>query len=94
MTMPVRASIFSEKRRSHRAKRLRRASCVFNDGTSTLDVTVRNIAPEGARIVGHELFCLPKTFELRILDETGGYSARAARIVWRDVNSAGIEFID
>jgi hypothetical protein len=92
--MSARIFPFSEKRRSHRAKRLRRASCVFNNASSTLDVTVRNIAPEGARIAGHELFCLPHTFELRILDETGGYSARMARIVWRDKTSAGLTFID
>ena len=85
---------FSEKRRSHRAKRLRRANCVFNNASSTLDVTVRNITPEGARIAGHELFCLPQNFELRILDETGGYSARMAKIVWRDENAAGLQFID
>ena len=88
------APSFSEKRRSHRAKRLRRASCVFNNASSTLDVMVRNITPEGARIAGHELFCLPPTFELRILDETGSYSARMAKIVWRDETTAGLVFID
>ncbi len=92
--MPARVSAISEKRRSHRARRLRRASCVFNGGASTLDVMVRNIAPGGARIAGHELFCLPKTFELRIFDDLGGYSARAARIVWRNLDNAGIEFVD
>ena len=92
--MSGRTSPFSEKRRSLRARRLRRGSCVFNDAASTLDVTIRDIAPEGARIAGHELFCLPRTFELRILDGTGGYSARLARIVWRDAKNAGLEFID
>jgi hypothetical protein len=92
--MPAQVTPFSEKRRFPRARRLRRGSCVFNNATSTLDVVVRNIAPEGARIAGHELFCLPHTFELRILDETGGYSARMARIVWRDSSNAGLAFVD
>ncbi len=92
--MSGRTPPFAEKRRSLRSKRLRRGSCVFNNAASTLDVTVRDIAPGGARITGHELFCLPQTFELRILDATGGYSARTARIVWRNAKDAGLAFID
>jgi hypothetical protein len=85
---------FSEKRRTHRARQLRQARCVFNEGASVLDVTLRNISPTGARIAGHELICLPKTFELRVQDNLGGYSARKARLVWTDGATAGLEFID
>ncbi len=84
----------AEKRRALRLRRHRLALCVFNEGGSSLDVALRNISPLGARLVGDGLFRLPDTFELRILDSVGGYSARKARLVWSAATAAGIEFID
>ena len=84
----------AEKRRAPRARRLRQARCVFNNGSSSLDVTLRDISPGGAQIVGDALICLPPTFELRIHDGRGGYSARQARVVWSKTRSAGLEFTD
>lgn len=92
MSSPV--PVYAEKRRTIRPRRLRRALCVYNDGHSTHDVLIRNISPDGAKIAGHELFFLPQTFELRILDDAGGYSARAAKIVWNKGETAGVAFID
>ncbi len=83
-----------EKRRAPRLPRFRRAMCVFNEGASSLDVTLRGVSAAGARICGDELFCLPKTFELRINDGVGGYSARKARLIWSKDSTAGVEFID
>jgi hypothetical protein len=85
---------YAQKRRAPRARRLRQARCVFNNGSSTLDVTVRDISPRGARLASDGLISLPPTFELRILDGVGGHSARKARLVWSKGASAGIEFID
>jgi hypothetical protein len=87
-------SSFSEKRRSLRARRYRKAQCIFNDGSSSFDVTLRDISPTGARIAAGDLLRLPPSFELRIYDSDGGYSARKARIVWSRGAAAGIEFID
>jgi hypothetical protein len=84
----------SEKRRLYRARRLRRAQCVFNDGASVFDVLVRNLSPAGARIASGALQGLPETFELRIADSSGGYSARKVKIVWSNSLTAGLEFID
>ena len=91
---PTPSSPHAEKRRAPRVRRLLQARCVFNGGSSTLDVTLRNISPLGARIAGDALICLPPTFELRILDGFGGYSARRSRLVWSRGATAGIEFID
>ena len=85
---------FGEKRRCSRARRFRQARCAFLDGTSVLDVTLRDISAAGARIEGDELICLPETFDLQILDGFGGYAARRARLVWRRGDSAGVKFID
>ncbi len=84
----------AEKRRAARARRLRKARCVFNQGASTLDVTLRDLSLTGANIAGDALICLPPTFEFQIHDGFGGYSARQARLVWSKGMTAGIEFID
>jgi hypothetical protein len=84
----------AEKGRSPRVRRLRQARCVFNNGSSSLDVTLRNISVTGANITGDALICLPPTFELQIHDGFGGYSGRHARLVWSRGATAGIEFTD
>jgi hypothetical protein len=55
---------------------------------------VRNITPLGARIAGASVAGLPETFELRIPDAVGGFSARQARLVWRRNAAAGVRFVD
>src|SRR5271166_409296 len=94
LSSPTAAPSSEQRRRSHRARCLLQGSCVFNDGASTLDVIVRNISQTGARIVGNELICLPKAFELRIIDTSGGYSSKKARIIWRTEAAAGVAFVD
>lgn len=84
----------AEKRRVIRARRRHQALCVFDEGSSSVDVTVRNISPVGARIAGDGLICLPSTFEFRIHDDDGGYAVRQARLVWAKATTAGIAFID
>jgi len=84
---------FADQRRSLRTRRLRQARCVFNNGASSFDVTLRDVSPVGARIVGDGLAFLPRTFELRIHEGDGVYSARPARLVWTDGRTAGLEFI-
>jgi len=88
------SDLFPERRRMRRARSLRRGRCVFNGGASTLDVTVRDISPGGARIVGNELVWLPRIFELQIYDSGGAYASREARLKWLKGASAGVEFID
>jgi hypothetical protein len=85
---------FSEKRSLYRARRSRPAHCVFNEGATVIDVVLRDISPAGARIGGAEVVGLPQTFELRIPDGVGGYSARRALVVWSKGAAAGLTFVD
>ncbi len=93
---------YVEKRRSPRILRLRKARCVFNDGSPSLVVTLRNISFMGANIVsftganiaGDAPISLPPTFEFQILDAFGGYSGRHVRLVWSRGATAGVEFTD
>jgi len=87
-------AIYAEKRTLARARQSRPARCVFNDGATVLEVAVRNISPLGARIAGAGAAGLPETFEFRIPDGFGGYSARQARLVWRRNAAAGLRFVD
>jgi len=86
-------SPFTEKRSPPRARRFLRARCVFNNGASTLDVTLRDISDLGARIAGDALIALPPSFELRIYDGVGRSAVRKARIVWLKGATAGVEFV-
>ncbi len=92
--MPPIVPTHAEKRRLPRARAFRRARCVFNAGASTLDVTLRDISPTGARISGDGLIVLPRSFEVQILDGFGGYSSRQARLVWARGAAAELEFVD
>ena len=49
-----------------RTRRLRHAPCVFNNGASTLDVTLRDLSAGGARVVSDGLAFLPRTFDFRV----------------------------
>ena len=66
----------------------------FDDG-SALDVMLRDVSPVGARVISDGLGCLPRAFELQILEADGVRiaSARRARLVWTDGRTAGLEFI-
>lgn len=85
---------FSEKRRTLRLRRSRKAACVFDGGATVLAVRVRDLSPRGARIAGDGLLDLPATVELRVQDSLGGASSRLARVVWSKPKAAGLEFVD
>jgi hypothetical protein len=87
-------AVFSEKRAIHRARRPRPAHCVFDDEATVLEVALRDISPLGARIAGPGVPRLPQTFELRVPDGAGGYSARQALLVWSKGTAAGLKFTD
>lgn len=72
---------------------MRQAHCIFNNGNSSLDVTLRDFSEKGARIIGDGLAILPRTFDLRIQEGLDAYSMRRARIVWTDGRTAGLEFV-
>jgi hypothetical protein len=67
---------------------------VFDDGGSVLAVTLRDISPRGARIVGQGVEALPSVFELRIRTGSDDFSTRKARLIWARKAAAGLEFVD
>lgn len=67
---------------------------MFNNGSSDLNVLVRNISSTGAKLCGDELFCLPEEFELRIHDGFGAFTSRRVKRVWARADSIGVVFVD
>ena len=84
----------TNKRRSPRRRQYRRARFIFDDG-SALDVTLWDLSAVGACVTSDGLGCLPRAFELQILEADGVriVSTRRARLVWTDGRTAGLEFI-
>ena len=83
-----------ERRRAPRARCFRQARCVFNNGQSAIDVTLRNLSETGAKITGDALICLPESFDLHVHDGFGQYQVRRVRRVWLRGGAAGLVFVD
>jgi hypothetical protein len=79
-----------ERRTSARNRSYLGASVAFNQ-LSRIDCIVRNLGPRGARIACAQNALLPKRFRLEI--PTLAWTRRA-RLVWTDVESSGVEFLD
>jgi hypothetical protein len=79
------------KRVSDRVKTFLRAQIVFNNRMTTIDCIVKNISATGARVALNESLAVPAEFEIYI-PQRG--CTRHARLVWRDKDSMGIDFLD
>jgi uncharacterized protein YceH (UPF0502 family) len=79
-----------EARRAERVKSLLRAQIIFNNHMSTFDCVIKNISTTGAKLVFADTFSIPSEFELHIPQRGRSYRAR---LVWRDSESMGVEFI-
>lgn len=80
-----------ERRRSTRSRSLLGARIVFNNRTSTLDCTVRNVSDEGARLVLGAAVAVPDEFDLVISQKE---RTHRCRIAWRNANEIGVAFLD
>ena len=88
------AGLAVEKRSAPRARCLRAARCVFNNGCSDYSVLVRNVSASGAKLTGDELFRLPDEFELQMTNTAGAVTTRRVRRVWSRPDSIGVEFLE
>ena len=78
-----------ESRHSQRARMLRAGKIVFNDRSSVIDCTVRNLSPKGACLLVSSVVGVPLTFEL-LLESDG--TSRPCKMIWNSSNRIGIEF--
>jgi hypothetical protein len=79
-----------EHRKSPRARALKGAKIVFNDGGSVIDCTVRNTSVSGACLDVPSLAGLPNEFDLVV----GLQARRHCRVAWKGTNRIGVQFLD
>ncbi|MGE5365767.1 MAG: PilZ domain-containing protein [Betaproteobacteria bacterium] len=60
------AKSFDERRASPRQRRLNAAKIVFNNNASVIDCIVRDLSPQGARLIVASPVGIPERFDLRI----------------------------
>jgi hypothetical protein len=78
-----------QKRDASRQRTLKSGRIVFNDKSSVLDCTVRNLSARGACLEVTSALGVPASFDL-LLDADG--STRRCDIVWKSRNRLGVSF--
>ena len=79
----------TEQRGTPRRTTLKGGKIVFNGGRSTIDCTVRNLSPKGAKLQVASVVGIPETFDL-LLPNAG---RQPCRIKWRALKEVGVEFV-
>jgi hypothetical protein len=79
-----------EERKADRVKSLLRARIIYNQRLSTVDCVVKNISTEGAKLAIAQTVVVPAVFELDIPQKGKTYHAK---MVWRDADAIGVEFV-
>ncbi len=78
-------------RSNERIRAFLRAQIIFNNRMSTIDCIIKNISPTGARIALSDTLAVPTEFEIYIPQRGRSYHAR---LVWRDKEAIGVDFLD
>jgi hypothetical protein len=79
-----------ERRRQARKLGMFQARIAFNNLSSTMDCTVRNMSECGALLRMPSTIGAPNEFTLHLLERRKKF---AGRVVWRDWERLGLEFI-
>jgi PilZ domain-containing protein len=80
-----------ERRRSLRQPRLNGAMIVFNGDLSTIACVVRDLSPQGARLIVASPIGIPERVDLRI-DQTG--VCHPSKVAWKSAHRIGVKFLD
>ena len=79
-----------ERRKTVRQRSYLGGRIAFNNRSSTMDCTVRNMSAGGARVAFSDTVVLPQDLDLAIRQK--GLNARA-RVVWRSATEMGVSFL-
>ena len=82
-------SLTDERRVSPRQRCLNGAKIVFNNNLSVIDCVVRDLSPQGARLLVASPVGIPDRFDLRI-DRSG--ARHPSKITWRANGQIGVPF--
>ncbi len=78
-----------DKRKTARRRVLKEGKIVFADAMRVIDCTIRDMSPEGARLVIANSVGVPDTF---MLYEKSSGTLHPASVVWRQTNALGVKF--
>jgi hypothetical protein len=81
----------AEVRRDERVRALLRARILFNNKSSSIDCTVRNISAGGAKLEVSSVLTVPNEFDLEVPQKGRTYRAR---LMWRDATHIGVQFVE
>jgi hypothetical protein len=79
-----------QRRKSTRVRSLKGARISYKNGAFTVDCTVRDMSPEGARLKLGGFLAIPNRFTLRFEDDG---SERQCEVRWRTDKEIGIAFV-
>ncbi|HEY1735659.1 MAG TPA: PilZ domain-containing protein [Methylovirgula sp.] len=85
------ATAGADKRTSDRVRSFLRAQIIFNNRMTTIDCIVKNISATGARVALNDTLAVPTEFDIYIPQRGCSHHAR---LVWRDRDSIGVDFLD
>jgi hypothetical protein len=80
-----------ELRSVERIRSFLRARIIFNNRMSTIDCIIKNFSPTGAKIALSDTLAVPTEFEVDVPQKGRSFHAR---LVWRDKEAIGVEFLD
>jgi len=83
------AKAIDERRANSRQRRLIGAKIVFNNNSSVIDCIVRDLSPQGARLLIASPVGIPDRFDLRI-DRNG--VCHPSKVAWRTNDQIGVSF--
>ena len=81
----------AEARTEERVRAFLRARILFNNNSSTIECTVKNMSAGGAKIELSSALSVPCEFDLDVPQKGRIYRAR---LMWRDSTSLGVQFVD
>jgi hypothetical protein len=80
-----------EQRAAERIRSFLRAQIIFNNRLTTIECIIKNYSASGAKIAINDTLTVPTEFDLYIPAKQRGHHAR---LVWRDKDSIGVNFLD
>jgi PilZ domain len=79
-----------ERRKAFRGRTFFGGEITFNRRSSTVDCLVRNLTADGALLVFDNTAIVPDKFDLTVERKERSFRAR---MVWRRIDNAGVEFV-
>ena len=80
-----------DQRASERIRSFLRAQIIFNNRMTTIECIIKNYSASGAKVAINDTLTVPSEFEVFI---PAKQRSHRARLIWRDKDSIGVNFID